>query len=241
MPNLYDLLNDSFFGAFQSIGGIEGALFTATCFILINLYQLWSAYRKNGWHRTKELFSRLLREIAWSNTIIAVVVFSLLFGYQFVKKSFDEYKRLTSESQELRINNIKLRGEVMSAKKRNPQTIVRAVTALPEPRRCWLWNYPTFPNPSIKEATDSVSAIVFCNQKTEAPFDLAAQFNEEMVQGTSSILDAGVVMGGAGVFGGKVLSGRVNAPSLLPYQPVVFLAHAKKKIRAERAVIKTSN
>ncbi len=109
---------------------------------------------------------------------------------------------LTEGLRESARNDAALGAELADLKSKPPRVVVKSAANQPEPKRCWLANHFGLPNSTIKGAVTATAAIVHCNVKVDAPFQVAVEFDRDFIPGSM------VVPGSGGFMGSVVKNGR---------------------------------
>jgi hypothetical protein len=84
-----------------------------------------------------------------------------------------------------------------------------------EPRQCWVANHFGFPNSTIKGAVSATTAIIHCNYKIDAPFQIVVEFDRDFIPGATVLPSSGAVIGAGEGKQGKTYVAQINSPPLL--------------------------
>jgi hypothetical protein len=98
---------------------------------------------------------------------------------------------------------------------------------LPEEKRCWLSNHFGMPNSKVRGAVTATAAIIHCNQKIDAPFQVTVEFDRDFIPGALVLPDTGAWTGGGGEKQGKQFVGRIIGPALLSEQLIVVTVYGE--------------
>jgi len=109
---------------------------------------------------------------------------------------------LGEELSETARSNVALKAHIADLESKPPRTLVKQAPTQPEPKRCWLANHFGMPNSTIKGAVSATAAIIHCNVKVDAPFQVAVEFDRDFIPGSM------VVPGFGGFMGSVVKNGR---------------------------------
>lgn len=132
-----------------------------------------------------------------------------------------EVQRLSTENTGLIIERDKLKTD-NEGLKRNPS---RTQPAQEAEQRCWLSNFFGMPTSTVKGAVTASAAVIHCNKKIDAPFEVAVEFDRDFLPGAITLPDSGVVMGSGEAKQGKIYVGRINNPPLLSDQLIVVTVY----------------
>jgi cell division protein FtsB len=128
-------------------------------------------------------------------------------------------KGLSAERDDLKAENERL--------KQAPQVVTRTLPAREEEKRCWLSDHFGMPNSTVKGAVTATAAIIHCNQKIDAPFEVAVEFDRNFIPGAMTLPDTGGWMGGVGEKQGKKFVSKIISPALLSEQLVVVTVYGE--------------
>ena len=93
--------------------------------------------------------------------------------------------------------------------------------------QCWVTDHFGFPSSKVRGAVTATEAIIRCNYKIEAPFQVQVEFDRDFIPGAMILPEASVVMGGGGGKVGNVFSGEISSPSLPSNQLVIVTVYGK--------------
>ena len=134
-----------------------------------------------------------------------------------------EVQRLSTENTGLITERDKLKTD-NDRLKRNPS---RTQPAQEAEQRCWLSNFFGMPTSTVKGAVTASAAVIHCNKKIDAPFEVAVEFDKDFLPGAMTLPDSGVVMGSGEDKQGKIYVGRINNPPLLSDQLIVVTVYGR--------------
>ncbi len=114
----------------------------------------------------------------------------------------------------------------LDLKSKPTRVVVKSAANQPEPKRCWFWRITLIADSTINgEQSQTTAAIVHCNVKVDAPFQVAFEFDRDFIPGSM------VVPGSGGFMGSVVKNGRTFIQSagypLLSNQLAIVTVHGE--------------
>jgi hypothetical protein len=108
--------------------------------------------------------------------------------------------------------------------------VVEKVKTVPKPHQCWMDSIWQDPSPYIQNARTATTAVVHCNYRIDAPFEVIVQFDQDFLSGNVGLPSAGAVeQSGAGKRPGNVFFAEVDSPSLPANQLVTVVIQSSSK------------
>lgn len=108
-----------------------------------------------------------------------------------------------------------------------PKVIIRTPEVSEPEKRCWLSNIAGMPNSKIAGAVTANEAVIRCNFRIEAPYDVKLQFDRDFIPGAVLPIDSRTWSFGPTNVQGNMLISRIDGPALLSNQLVVVTVYGR--------------
>jgi hypothetical protein len=220
----------------MNLSGVMPVLVVIFCFfaaILLVIFLIFDMMdQAEGLKKRVPGFAKFLEKKEAIPIFLLIFIFMLVVnGYELVTKEIPdvpEAPKLSFSSadpgaKDAETAQLKQQVKVSELRQARVNSVFPQETA-----KCWIQNNPIFPNPRTPGVVTSNQAIIFCNRKYEAPFEVTVIFDKDFMEGGGRILGSSITNVQGGGKQGTAYHWIVSSPSLLSYQPVVITANSNR-------------
>lgn len=198
----------------------------ATVFITVSAYRLYRVIREGG-----DVLSALKPTIVPTAIAagVTVVGWTGLFGWSVAETIYKDHGAFVQRTADLENANTKLLKENSALRSIPPKIGTRTAPSpsVEQEKKCWASNEFGMANSKVPGSVTATEAILRCNYKIDAPFQVAVKFDRDFILGAISLPDTGgfVASGGATKQGTVYISPVIQTPALLSNYLVIVTVY----------------
>jgi hypothetical protein len=185
---------EAFYKSWSFVGQTrEGLVFAILVLLVFFVYLL-------GKHKWKGIWTKFW-EKALEGVAIALIAFACVFLWKLFAEPWAEVDWASSLMQSAqageRSATLRKNGDaaVLAQQKQQLENL-KEPKAQKEARKCWASNHFGMANSTIEGAKSATAVIIHCNYTVDAPWQVRADFDIDIIPGALSLLDASVWMTG---------------------------------------------